>query len=151
MINTDGREHLLYRMYDEFGELLYIGVTASYDTRMAYHKSTAPWFKYVTRIETQPAGTIRKDAERLEAAAIRAEEPLKNSNHSTLPNRYAMADFVPVIPTKGMSPISFAEADAIAAEDDSPFAKAFRETLAADPAVRRVDAIVQWAMSGGAK
>lgn len=49
------------------------------------------------------------------------------------------------------APISFAEADAIAAEDDSPFAKAFRATLSADPAVRRIDAIVQWAMSGGAK
>ena len=56
-----------------------------------------------------------------------------------------------MVPIKGMSPISFAEADRIAAEDDSPFAKAFRETMSADPAVRRVDAIVQWAMSGGAK
>ena len=56
-----------------------------------------------------------------------------------------------MVPIKGMSPISFAEADAIAAEDDSPFARAFRATLSADPAVRRVDAIVQWAMTGGAK
>ena len=56
-----------------------------------------------------------------------------------------------MVPIKSNPPISFAEADRLAAEDDSPFAKAFRETLAADPADRRLDAIVAWAMSGGAK
>lgn len=57
-------------------------------------------------------------------------------------------------PDTDRSPISlitFAEADRLAAEDDSPFGRAFRATLSADPAERRVDAIVQWAMSGGAK
>lgn len=49
-----------------------------------------------------------------------------------------------------MRPITFAEADRLAAEDDSPFARAFRQTLAADPAERRIDAIVAWTM-GGAK
>lgn len=56
-----------------------------------------------------------------------------------------------MIPITSAPPISFADADALAAEDDSPFAKAFRATLAADPAERRVDAIVAWAMSGGVK
>ena len=56
-----------------------------------------------------------------------------------------------MVPVKGMTPISFAEADRLAAEDDSPFARAFRATLAADPAERRIDAIVAWAMTGGAK
>ena len=55
-----------------------------------------------------------------------------------------------VIP-KNPPPISFAEADRLAAEDDSPFARAFRATLAADPAERRIDAIVAWAMTGGVK
>ena len=58
---------------------------------------------------------------------------------------------IAVVPTKGMTPISFAEADRLAAEDDSPFAKAFRAELSADPAERRIDAIVAWAMTGGAK
>ena len=56
-----------------------------------------------------------------------------------------------MVPVKGMTPISFAEADRLAAEDDSPFARAFRATLAADPAERRIDAIVAWAMTGGVK
>jgi len=49
-----------------------------------------------------------------------------------------------VIP-KNPPPISFAEADRLAAEDDSPFARAFRETLNAGPAVRRLEFV------GGAK
>ena len=56
-----------------------------------------------------------------------------------------------MVPIKGMTPISFAEADRIAAEDDSVFLRAFRATLSADPAERRIDAIVQWAMTGGVK
>ena len=56
-----------------------------------------------------------------------------------------------MVPVKGMTPISFADADRLAGEDDSPFAQAFRATLAADPAERRIDAIVAWAMTGGVK
>ena len=56
-----------------------------------------------------------------------------------------------MIPITGKPPISFAEADRLAAEDDSPFARAFRQTLSEDLAERRIDAIVAWAMTGGVK
>jgi len=52
---------------------------------------------------------------------------------------------IAVVIPKNPPPISFAEADRLAAEDDSPFARAFRETLNAGPAVRRLEFV------GGAK
>ncbi len=54
---------------------------------------------------------------------------------------------IAVVIPKNPPPISFASADRLAAEDDSPFAVAFKRELGDD----RVAAIAAWAMTGGAK
>ncbi|MFM9461254.1 hypothetical protein ACKI1K_00155 [Streptomyces scabiei] len=67
----------LYRFYDRSGVLLYVGVTNDTQVRWYDHSRVKPWWPTVARkrIEWLPT---RADAERAEAAAIAAENPLWN-------------------------------------------------------------------------
>lgn len=69
----------LYRFYDEHDTLLYIGISLSAAARASQHKATQPWWHEVARMDVEHLATDdRREAERLERAAIAAEEPLYN-------------------------------------------------------------------------
>lgn len=67
---------ILYRFYGSDGTLLYVGITKTYERRLAAH-SAKKWWPEVGRIETQVYGN-RRAAARAEHAAIHAEDPLHN-------------------------------------------------------------------------
>ncbi len=79
--DTFGWKHLLYRMFDDDGNLLYVGRTGSLSGRFAAHARTQPWWGDVARsvIETLPNFEALCAAEK---AAILAEKPRYNTHHN---------------------------------------------------------------------
>lgn len=71
---------VLYRHYDADGALLYIGSTATslFRDRQTDHARDARWWRYVARIDHEPAGADRRSAYLAEFAALRAELPVFN-------------------------------------------------------------------------
>lgn len=68
------RDHYVYRAFDEFGLLLYIGCTKQPEMRWKQHVSASAWTQYAQRF-TLAGPFTRKKALSIEAAAIEAEEP----------------------------------------------------------------------------
>lgn len=67
----------LYRHFDEYGVLLYVGISINPLVRSESHKHLAPWFAAVRRIEIEvfPDMAEAREAERL---AVQNEKPLHN-------------------------------------------------------------------------
>lgn len=67
----------LYRLFDEAGSLLYVGITNDPDVRWTYHARQKEWWPEVYRrtIEWKPT---RAEAEAAEAEAIGSEAPRWN-------------------------------------------------------------------------
>jgi hypothetical protein len=76
----------LYRLFDEYGQLLYLGITGNPGQRWKDHAKAHPWWPEVTRrdVEWLPMG--RNDAVRAERAALAAELPLYDRTHRPLPD-----------------------------------------------------------------
>lgn len=69
--------HVLYRMFDKNGTLLYVGRTAHPAERFKAHKYTKQWWSQVARIDLQHCAN--HDAlEQAEREAIQGEWPLYN-------------------------------------------------------------------------
>jgi predicted GIY-YIG superfamily endonuclease len=70
-------EHVLYRLRDSSGDLLYVGVTNSIPARFAHHASRKPWWSEVAdcQVTFYPDRTSLMQAE---DAAIRSESPRYN-------------------------------------------------------------------------
>ena len=68
----------LYRLYDKAGHLLYVGVTSNPDARWKQHSAKKEWWPLVDK-RTIAWHDTRVDAERVELAAIAAEEPRYNT------------------------------------------------------------------------
>lgn len=83
----------LYRLYDEAGTLLYIGISHDPRIRFEQHAREKPWWPQVARREIQWFDD-RPSAARTEADAIRAEDPEHNSTYSRRIDRRYMADVV---------------------------------------------------------
>jgi hypothetical protein len=75
----------LYRHFDHDGRLLYVGISLSAVTRTAQHRSRAPWFSQITRIEIEWHKS-RSAAALAEKRAIKAERPLYNIVHNEADN-----------------------------------------------------------------
>lgn len=76
-----GRTHFIYRVFDEFGQLLYIGCTKDPSRRWAQHKAEAgpsTWVQYAHDFKMVGPYT-KADAFSREAAAIEAEKPAFNA------------------------------------------------------------------------
>ena len=71
----------LYRLYDNAGELLYIGIAEHWPTRMTQHARDKVWFKDVADVKIIEYET-REQAERAECKAIKNEHPLHNVVHA---------------------------------------------------------------------
>ena len=72
----------LYRLYDQHGNLLYVGVTQSLIARMGQHRLTARWYRDVVRIDVQHFDD-RAEAMAAETAAIQTESPRYNINDTS--------------------------------------------------------------------
>lgn len=71
----------VYRYYDQFGLLLYVGVTSRGAVRNAEHYSTKSWWPYVTRQEVQHLPS-RPAALGRERALIHRYRPPFNTQHN---------------------------------------------------------------------
>lgn len=74
------RPHLVYRLYDLTGVLLYVGVTDNWARRREQHLVERPWFPEVARMETESFGD-RGAALARESVLIRSSAPRHNSLH----------------------------------------------------------------------
>lgn len=82
--------HFVYRCFDADGVLLYIGSTGNVKRRMAMHargksRASRTVSALMARYATEGPYTDRAAAEAAEQAAIVAESPLLNIQHSRLP------------------------------------------------------------------
>lgn len=73
-----GVPHYVYRAFDSYGVLLYIGCTLDVGTRMAQHRSGSAWHRYAETIAIAGPWS-REDALKREADAINSEASYFNS------------------------------------------------------------------------
>lgn len=75
--DTTDRLHILYRLFNADGDLLYIGITTNPGVRFAEHRLTKSWWGDVatTTLEHFPS---RAELEQAEAQAIAREAPKRN-------------------------------------------------------------------------
>lgn len=69
--------HVLYRFFDQDGDLLYVGITNNPGRRWSQHRADKPWWSEVHHIEMEHHAD-RESVLRAEATAIRAERPRHN-------------------------------------------------------------------------
>lgn len=76
----------LYRLLGANGRLLYVGISGNPDARWGTHSNNQPWWKEVAdrKVEWHPS---RETAAAAEVAAIKAERPLYNKQHSVISAR----------------------------------------------------------------
>lgn len=81
---SEPRPGVLYRMYDQDGGLVYVGISVSLPARLIQHRQSQPWWSDITSISVQHFPTIReaRDAERV---AIAEERPRYNVRDSPCP------------------------------------------------------------------
>lgn len=79
----------VYRAYDIFGELLYVGVADRWPRRWTQHQRDKFWFPDVARLEVDPLPT-RRAALDTEARLIREYRPKYNIVHNTAPMPVSM-------------------------------------------------------------
>jgi hypothetical protein len=76
------RPQQLYRLYDDDGGLLYVGISYSAIARFAQHRASKPWIADVARIDIETHYVDRAEIERIERQAIADERPLHNVVHN---------------------------------------------------------------------
>lgn len=78
------RTHALYRMYDQAGQLLYVGITLDVATRFANHRGDKPWWTSVATIKLEHFAD-RASVLAAERRAIQQERPAYNVVHRWRP------------------------------------------------------------------
>lgn len=78
----------LYRMYDQLGALLYVGITKQMPERMWQHERQYNWFRDVATITVCHYGT-KEEAEAEEQTAIKTEHPKYNIAHKPVTDDYS--------------------------------------------------------------
>lgn len=73
--------HALYRAYADVGRMLYIGISVEPVTRWSWGHAHGPWAGDADHFSVTWYGD-RKKAHAAEIAAIRAEHPVSNRQHS---------------------------------------------------------------------
>lgn len=81
---------ILYRLKGANGELLYVGITRDWPSRMKQHQADKLWWPDVRNIELVYVDGTRPQIEAIEKAVIKAEQPRFNKVHNerrmTLPD-----------------------------------------------------------------
>lgn len=67
----------LYRAFDSTGGLLYVGISAIPEARMARHRSSSTWYRQMTSHTVEWFST-RVEAMAAESAAVKTEHPIHN-------------------------------------------------------------------------
>jgi hypothetical protein len=124
----------LYRLFDETGRLLYVGVSHKPDVRWGQHSEEKEWWP---QVDTRSVAwhETRASAERAELEAIRQEKPLHNVVGTPVAT---------VSPTSGKTPTRpirvdlelwarFGQAAAAAGSDRSAVLRSFMAWFAGDP------------------
>lgn len=75
--------HVLYRLYDYAGELLYIGITGDWERRRAEHAADKEWWRRVQQVALAEFPS-RAEAMNAERIAIRTEHPTYNISSAML-------------------------------------------------------------------
>ena len=73
--------HVLYRMHDHDGDLLYVGITCRPPTRFKDHRNTKDWWSEVATIGVTTLAS-RAELLAMERQAIRTEAPRYNVVHN---------------------------------------------------------------------
>lgn len=76
----------LYRFYDRWFALLYVGITSGVPTRFESHAKSKDWWPDVRHIDIERYDS-RSEAARAEREAITKEAPAYNVQHGTAPRR----------------------------------------------------------------
>lgn len=87
------RKVALYRNWDSEGVLLYIGISADPRARRRTHNRHSVWTEFAVREEIE-WHTDRETAEAVEKAAIVAEKPLFNGQHTTPEAQVACVEYL---------------------------------------------------------
>lgn len=75
-------ETYLYRHFDGYGRLLYVGISSNAIARLAGHKASSVWFPQIRRVEIEPYPD-RAAALAAERTAIDMEKPIYNDGKSS--------------------------------------------------------------------
>lgn len=90
--------HFVYRAFDSYGHLLYIGCSLNVDKRMGQHRSQSLWHKYAETIAISGPYDGRTLAREIETAAIESEASYFNATkadtRATQANRNTAARMV---------------------------------------------------------
>ncbi|MFJ9420759.1 type II toxin-antitoxin system prevent-host-death family antitoxin [Streptomyces sp. NPDC101249] len=89
----DGHRTALYRLYDDTGLLLYIGISHQPEVRFEQHAKSKVWWAQVAR-RTVEWFDDRPSAAQAEAEAIRAEDPEHNGTYSPRRSRKSIRHVV---------------------------------------------------------
>lgn len=92
------KPHVLYRMFNQDGELLYVGLTNNPKTRFSNHSLAKPWFGEVANITVQTFPT-REALAAAEYEAIRDESPRYNIMCAPVRQPYSDPAPTPKCPT----------------------------------------------------
>lgn len=74
------RAHYVYRAFDGYGLLLYVGCTLDPDSRLSAHRSSSAWHRFAESIGVTDGGWDFSAARRREREAIDVEAPYFNSS-----------------------------------------------------------------------
>jgi predicted GIY-YIG superfamily endonuclease len=80
-MTADPGRTALYRLYDEDGKLLYVGITSDPGMRFAQHKADKHWWRLVARKDIDWFDK-RANAAAAEEMAIKVKDPMFNYEHS---------------------------------------------------------------------
>lgn len=80
IINLDLGTEVLYRVYDQRDELLYIGISNNIFARLGLHCRESAWWGQATRY-TYAVYPDRRSVRRAKCKAIRDEHPKHNTQH----------------------------------------------------------------------
>lgn len=72
------RRACVYRAYDEFERLLYVGMSTNIVGRISKHRHQKPWWREPVVAITEEWFDTRAEALAAEAVAIRNEDPIYN-------------------------------------------------------------------------
>jgi DNA-binding XRE family transcriptional regulator/predicted GIY-YIG superfamily endonuclease len=75
------KQYMIYRVYDDKGGLLYVGMSKSAMARVKDHFATSPWGKTACTITIEVVAD-REAALLAERSAIKAEKPMHNIVHA---------------------------------------------------------------------
>lgn len=80
--------YFLYRHWDRYNNLLYVGISLSTVQRLSEHRRAARWYDKIYKITIEQYSS-KKEALEAEKVAIKVENPAFNIQHSSINKKHA--------------------------------------------------------------